>query len=797
MSLNIPSQIILYRNNAYDIKKKLFSFLEKYILTTSSLSINDFITDSFLLLEQEDTDKNNGKYTYWVDGGLSWYYWYFQNLKNTNDEELISMMICNLKFHYIFNNINKWYNKLETLYNFVISLQETLASNGIYTDIITNNISYDPSATLSKFEILYDLKNTKEPSCNIKLVLNTSKTHSGGAKFKRLNKNILLRKKIIHAKKFEKIRELADKKVENFKDAISDFNISDLHLLNNKIIVEFQMEYFHPFDSDGNQINDFDIIKFEKFYINKYKSFTNSYSSVINPLVARNYLNKLNINGLITYSYLYSSKTEVESGINVEKIRQDLLFKNILNEPQLVQEIFTQIIDKYNELFENFNSYNSFFIEKLEEVMLEHSIPNYSKLIDNVDKYLMSLFRPSINSFIKNVNQELFNYHNVKLFIAGGDAMRRFNYDIAFTSDIDTKLHIQNATGGRNLHDIKISIISIILKHIVKLRNYLEENKLLVLNELITPENDGIEVFKYELDNNIEIKINLLLEPDIRDKYQQFRTREIKKNEAMPIDLYSLDFRYSISIYKRNVKLNTYYHQLSLLDVVIIDNKDFHQEDMIEVNGLAYASKPFLIKDFEITYNTESMALGRISNGKSDKDIIRYNLLNIDEEPNSSYLTKINDIKESIQHSSFDSLNPNLLSIINKIKNNNRFTISDFIYLNSLSNSDFRIIKDFPLLTNFLKNIKDIKINLPFEDLNIITSNYDNYTPSTDNDIIKYYLNVFSNITNINDGLFKHIMSYNNDSILYYYNKFNPSFENKKTKISALAVKKTPFKTKK
>ena len=43
----------------------------------------------------------------------------------------------------------------------------------------------------------------------------------------------------------------------------------------------------------------------------------------------------------------------------------------------------------------------------------------------------MTLFRPAINAFIVEINRELFQNHNVKLFIAGGDAMRRYNYDIS------------------------------------------------------------------------------------------------------------------------------------------------------------------------------------------------------------------------------------------------------------------------------------------------------------------------------------------------------------------------------
>ena len=71
--------------------------------------------------------------------------------------------------------------------------------------------------------------------------------------------------------------------------------------------------------------------------------------------------------------------------------------------------------------------------------------------MDYIEKWFISKFRPAINSCILEINADLEKF-NVKLFISGGDAMRRYKNDISFTKDIDTKLYINNATGTSDPH---------------------------------------------------------------------------------------------------------------------------------------------------------------------------------------------------------------------------------------------------------------------------------------------------------------------------------------------------------
>ena len=756
--MNIPHQIELFETQAINKKKLLFSFLEKFDIGNGR-SINDYITDKVLLIETREETPNS---TYWMDGGLSWFYWYKENLSEVSEKEMISMMICNLKFHYFFNEIVEWQEKTKKLCLLTEELQKILSGLGIETELELTNFTHNTSA-VPEYDFTYNISKQKEPFFNIKLILKTNK-RGGGRTPSKKRASLLSKEK----SKIIKEREIKEKKVEDFKKLAEPFSLDKIGELHDKIVVEFNLEYFHPF-SVKNEENVFDITRFKRNYIDEFKYITR-YDSFMEPVFARKFLNKLNIYGLITFTYLNNSKKESESGLNIERLRQIYLLKklnevNISNPLRTINTVFGDIKRNYVRLFEKFKCFNVFFIEKIDNLLLEHNLNQYQSFIDFIDKYFMVLFRPAINAFIIDVNRELFEKHGVKLFIAGGDAMRRYNYDIAFTSDIDCKLHIQNATG----ENAKNMIFDIIIKHIVKLRNYLEERKTNVLADIVSSRNRGIEVFEY-ISGNQEIKIDVVLDDDMKDRYQQFRVRDNKKNDAMPVDLFSLDFRYRISHYDISNPLqprliNRYNHLVSILDVVIIDNKDFHSTDLVEVNGVAYGSKEFLLKDFEKTYTTEDMALGRISNDKAKKDIQRYNQMKLDNPDN--YTPKMDALITSISSLDLSTItNERLRLVIQKIINRNMINIRDYFVIKNLNATAYRLINRYQLLSIYLTDIRDLKVNLPFENLNRVDPSYCayNYLTST-KDIIKFYYDIFRQISTVNDGLYKHAAPFNNEEL--------------------------------
>lgn len=757
--MNIPEQIRLFENQAISRKKLLFSFLEKFDIGNGR-SINDYITDKVLLIENIEASDN---YTYWMDGGLSWFYWYKENLQEANEKELISMMICNLKFHYVFNQIIPWQEKTKKMCVIVEDLQKLLSSLGIETEIELTNFTHQTSA-IPDFDFFYSGAKQKEPFYNIKLILKSDK--KGGSRSPSRRR---LTKDEMYSMRKRKESEIKERQVEDFKKLAEPFLREKLPELNDKILVEFHLEYFDPYYV-SKEVNVFDISKFKKSYIDEFKYLT-KYDSFIDPIFARKFLNKLNLYGLITFSYLNNSKKESESGLNIERLRQNYLLQKLnkfdISTPlRTINKVFGDIKKLYIRLFEKFKCFNGFFIEKIDNLLLENNLVQYQSFIDFIDKYYMLLFRPAINAFIVDINKELFEKHNVKLFIAGGDAMRRYNYDISFTSDIDCKLHIKNATGD----NVKNQISEIVMRHVIKLRNYLEERKTLVLSDIISKRNRGLEVFEYMIDNQ-GIKIDVLLDDTMKNKYQQFRVRDNKKNDAMPVDLYSLDFRYKISHYdisnpQQPKLMNHFNHLISILDVVIIDEKDFHLNDLVEDNGVAFASKEFLLKDFETTYTTEDMALGRISNDKARKDIQRYNQMSLDNP--DTYTPRMNGLIVSIGSLNLSTVTKERFQfIIQKIINRNMINIRDYFVIRNLTSNDLKPIGRYPLLIEYLNTIKEMKTNLPFENLNRIDGFYHSYNYFTSNkDIIKFYLDIFMRISGAeNDGLYKHAAPFNNEEL--------------------------------
>jgi hypothetical protein len=406
------------------------------------------------------------------------------------------------------------------------------------------------------------------------------------------------------------------------------------------------------------------------------------------------------------------------------------------------------------------------------------------------------------------INKELYSKFSVKLFIAGGDAMRRYDPDISFTKDIDTKLYINNAVTKSKLSKIdeekakrlavhkdidelysttpvmvlqkrgiiKKQIIDTIAKHIVKLRNYLEQNISAIL------EYRGTTIYSSDRDYNYIICLSSV--PDNKINNQRFRTREIRKSKEFPVDLYSLDFKtYLIKKNKNGEIINIKDLNISVLDVVLEDDGDYHPYYHTNVD-IPVASPYFIINDFTNTYKNDDRALARIASDKYIKDIERYNkMYKIYQEYDEStfsvvepeYIKNINDIeshpfKESIIVNTVDiqSFKNDVKEIIMKIKSQTPFNIDDFIkVLNMMNNKNFNKIRDD--LRKFLEDFGNFKTNLYFEDLNKIDIGYlsyrSNITIHDDKHYVDNYLDLFNHIISQIDGKQKHVISFSNKMI--------------------------------
>jgi len=656
-------------------KKLLFEFLENN-------NINDFIADKIWFMEH--LNLNNDIYTYWIDGGLSWYY----TLKNNNftEEEKINMIICNLKIHYLFININECKNKLKDIYNLTVLLQNFIKSTiNIDTEIITTNFVYENNKFIYYPNSQNNYIDIKENILNIKLVL---KTNIKGGQNNLSNSSSLI----------------------DFKPGI--FSIENLPLINNKIAVEFNLEYLNTLSSLSNFNNNYITIPKNKVYKENENSLT-----------LRKKLNRLNIIGLLTISYLNIIRIEDETRLNIEEIRQNIFKKYYLDTSEKFLNFYENIINIYKTVFK---VHHPVFLQKIYTLIINYKFPFYTKYVETINKYYICKFKPILNSYIKTLNNDLHHF-NTKLFIKGGESMRRYDKNISVTNDIDTKIYYNN-----NYDEI----LKIIIKNTFKLRCYFEDNKLFLFND--------INIFDFKFGNY------LFSIQNFKNIIQNFVTRCITINrnpDFRSIDLLGIGLNYFINITdisdsNNPIITNVLYNMLGILDVDIeYNNNNISFNKYYKIfDGIPIATLDFLINDIEKMYMNLDVEL-RIINNKFIKDIVRYNkLIDIYNLNNISSYDEYNNIKN------ITGLSDDIMIFINKYKNSISFNLKDYILIRKLltNNEKLEEISKYPILLSFFTDIYNFDINLPNEKINSTDFNYFkfNYYKSK-NPIVTKYLSFY------------------------------------------------------
>ena len=678
----------------YYIKIYISNFLNNKKILYNFLennNINYFIADKIWNLEH--TNLNNNNYTYWTDGGLLWFYSLNKKKINYTEEEFLSIIQCNLSFNYIFNNIYQLNKKIKNIYKITTEIQNFIKTTiKLDTEIETTNFTFNTNFIFDNYNDVYE-KN-KKVFYNIKLIFKNNK-----------NK-----------------------------------------IFNNKTVVEFNFEYIYS----NTNINDkFDINIIKKNYITIPKN--NTYKNNEKPLKLLKKLNRLNQFGLITYSYITNLKIDIYSGFNIDKMRQTYFIKHYLTTPTKLKKYFENLLSIYKNIFKDTVIYNIRFIQTVEELIYTNTINNYEKFISSINNYFIIKIRPAINTFINEVNEEL-NKYNVKIFIVGGDAMRRYDNNISPTNDIDTKLYLKNISNDPdNFEKIKDKIMIILHNNIIKLRNYFEDNKESYYNELLLFQKEGLDFLTLKK-NNIEFSVEKL-----KNSYQHFLIHESKKKTVdFFIDLLSFGLLFYINIYdtsnpKEPILLNRHNHLLQILDIGIQDNYEFKKNYYTDKFGVAIASLEFLLKDTEKLYEYEDDALKRISNFKYIKDIRRYNRLY------DIYSSNIEAIDEYADVKKLNGLSNDIMELINKYKKLISFKLDDFILIKKLLKNPEKLkeISKYPILLKFFTDISELNINLPNENINEIDNNYKKYNfRNSKNPIILKYFKLAKKINKKNDNTF-------------------------------------------
>ena len=791
-NIEIKSAVDTFKNIAFKNKLLLADFL-----TTTKLNYNGKETTINQIIEHKivsDENPSDDKYVYWNEGGSSWKKW------NTGDvilkpEEEISMISSSYDLHYIYiDEFESVKNKVKKLYGLLLELQALLLSVNINTKIETNNFTatLDPTTNEYIFNIEYVSNFFKDPSFNIKLVFDTAPV-SGGMRKPKKHHNKLANKKYLGTL----IKTIYTSNITKLSD-VDKANLIETgyRVLNKKPIVSFDVKYFHILKKATA-----DLVKKSTLNIPLFKDkYVQSNTGKINTLT--------NL-GLITLSYLTTTNRNDEMGLNVDKYRQDAFIKSeFKGNKQRVVNFFTEVLKTYKALFKDRKEYNIFFVDKIETIIKDNSANAYNEFIDFVERWVISKFRPSINSFIKEFNNDVAPY-GIKLFVAGGDAMRRYKDDITVTKDIDTKLYITGAeiNAGLSKEDFKKLIVSLIVKHTVKLRNYMQENLSSILSE-----HSIVKNFINYRSSNFNFNFNLILDDKTND---QIRTREILKNDSFPVDLYSIDYRAKLVITSTDpanpIELIKNF-DISLLDVVLQDNPEdvFDPAYCIDFGDIPVASLDFLLKDFKTTYTIDDRALARIYSSKYLKDISRHKELleiyskatNKSQESglpiDSSFFTIADDdivlngsldeykfiLQKLIVEHKFDVNYGKLLLTIFKLylQNNEKIYVFDLIIIKSILKYVERSLSQFIIddngdddtINNFNK-IKEILLFLKLKTNENLNDNIDDiYIPysydDSDDELVKYYFYIFSAVINQNDGLQKHYMPYYRNKVKSFLN---------------------------
>lgn len=789
-NFNIENQVKEIKSRAYNNRRLFVNFLKSYIIQEPNITINNWIIKNFWELEK--TYDTTDFYIYWLSGGSSWQY-----LRKTGgyytEEEDMSVITGYYDINYLFTYKKKEIgdtntpseNKVMNLHRILMNLQVLLQSIGIETEIISTNYTYDESTNSFNFNYK-DRPFYKEPYFNLKLVI---KKQLGGSR-KPIPRKPIGRALIEMPKSFrdEFIRDIERNLVPISRLTLTSEQLQELLLLfNGKSLIEINIESYRELSKFTKQ----ELDTFNTTYIIKNSITPSTSNDYINMDKA---LHRLNPLGMLTFSYLKMTNKEQEMGLNIDNYRQLLYFKQELDNDKLkIAKELQKVISNYDAIFKTTPSYNSFFKENMEKLVAKYEIPGYEVFMDFIEKWFMSLFRKSINAFIIEINQELFSKFGVKLFIAGGDAMRRYDNDISFTKDIDTKLYI-----GAVPIDTKKEIIRIIAHHTVKLRNYLQENyqSMLRIDNLesdgtikTVSYKDGTIVFNYidrEKDVIVKYEINLTLDKKIE---QQFRVREIKKSSSFPVNLYSIDFQTRITkniLNKSTEALESSEQKtitISLLDVVLQD-EEFKAYYLTTVENIPVASLQFLLEDLRTTYTTDDRALARISSGKYKKDIERYKRLlelqqqsreRIDNEENKFREInnrKFEELRSSTNFNAFrDEIERSDLSeemilmfyiFLYKIENKVAFNIFDVIITSKILLSFNRFKSNYKQLYELAFNISNFKINIYNENLNNYIRNYNSFVEQSSDEIAINYLDLFNYLITLDDNKVKHAIPFLN-----------------------------------
>lgn len=333
-------------------------------------------------------------------------------------------------------------------------------------------------------------------------------------------------------------------------------------------------------------------------------------------------LNFPNEQGLLTYGMLIPTSRAMEKGFDVDTLRKDVLLRVMQSRgAQSIPHIYHDMVTLYRQIFFGSAVYVDDFVNRVFMINMKLMDPNIEAGCASFEAFLIEMLRPTINAFIVETSMQISqkwtrNPNSAFMFLAGGDAMRRYKKDITVTKDIDTKIYIKEGVPS-----IQTEVERIVAKNMSKLVCYMISHK----NRLFA--SAGTEQVNYDTPL-LRCYIKFLTQSD---RNMQFRLRLIQKNENLPVTLYSIDFRcYFVGEF--GGKQFSIQYDVPIVDVVIQENEGnkitrAEAVEMRHTNGIPVATKKFLVQDIIHTYENDDLAAMRSGVKKVGKDKERFNAL--------------------------------------------------------------------------------------------------------------------------------------------------------------------------
>jgi hypothetical protein len=302
-----------------------------------------------------------------------------------------------------------------------------------------------------------------------------------------------------------------------------------------------------------------------------------------------------NMTGLL-FSLEYIKVSRKEKVMNIDRLRSGILDK---------LEQYTPSNYELSKVYYTLFSQTNYYDDKFRNDMVFKSVDKVffkGKLEGNIQVYIMAKLRPMINMFIKHVSDILHAkfQDDAFIFIVGGDAIRRYDYNITETKDIDTKLYYKKKS---KFNTIKNMIVSELCHFVVFIA--------IKYTEILQDTEYSSGVF-----------IKLVSDTDKSPYY----LRMIRSGKDFPVDLFSLDYKYTIKIRVEDIDY-TVKQTLPILDIVLQQSSKEKSDVSTVIGDLNVSSLNFLISDIINTYNNRELAQGRFWNDKNNQDKARLKML--------------------------------------------------------------------------------------------------------------------------------------------------------------------------